>query len=373
MNKSKKRIAAIFADMGTFNCFYTPITMLQKQNIEVTMFVDPDGTAKKAFAKAGVSVQETTDVDVSDFDLVLCGTNGKAMTLQRNVTIAVKKEQKKRSIEIVWCGDFYLSGCEKKVRDLKPDWLTQIDDSARELAVEIRRDIPADRIVTLGNSSFDGLARAYSMREEIRTRVRKTLGLNPSKKLLLFSASAMDQFDRKEMYETLDAIFNYCKKNKSIVLVVSFHPADPYKAQLEDSVREMSNESVMVSDRITDNPLENLAAADAVIVQYSTEGAKACLVTPTAFVLLPSMRAYQKTRGGSWHNKFFPPIQHGAAEGIWDKREIAPTIDRMLYGEPDYYEALEEARKKHFKFLLDGCSTKRFINFIEQLLTTRKV
>lgn len=368
MDHSQKRIAAIFADIGTFDCLYPVVKILQNTQ-EVTLFVDPEGTAKKAFTQFGISAVETTEVDVNNFDLVLCGTNGKALTLQRNITLAVNEEQKKRPLEIVWCGDFYLSGCEKKMRDLTPDWLTQIDESARDLAVELRPDIPPERIVTLGNPSFDRIVSILKEREKLREKVRGILGLDTSQKLVLFSASASNQFETHEMEKTLDDIFSYCRNNRSIFLVYSFHPADPHKTKWQNFVSNFAPEtSTLIKDRITEDSLVDMAAADAVIVQYSTEGVKASLMVPTAFVLLPSMRAYQNTRGGSWKHKFFPQIKHWTAESIWDDREIAPALDRMLYGEPDYYEALEDAREKHFHFLRDGRSTERFINFVEQLL-----
>lgn len=349
------RIAVCLADMGTVDCLLGAVDELRSLGVDI--YVDPVGAGKKALDKKGAKYVEAERIDPSPYDLVVCGTNGKAQMLQRNATIAAKEASK----TVIWCGDFYLSGCEVKMRDFTPDWLTVIDDSAKELAHRARPDIPADRVAVCGNSSFDRISGILQNQAEIREEVRTALGLQTDQKLVIFSASASNQFSEEEMVITLEELkkYRYRYPEREVSVVASFHPADTKKESLVSSAEV---KGLGVRDRITGDSLKDMAGADAVVVQYSTERVKGSLLVPTAFVLLPSMRDYQRTRGGRW--PFFPQIETRVAEGVWDPQELAPALDRMLWGEPDYYEFLVQARKKHFSSLMDGGAGLRLATFI---------
>lgn len=355
-----KEIALLLADVCSVE-FVIPI--LSRTNFaEVEIFVDPAGVGNKVLEKHKIKFTFTQDFDPSEFDLVVCGTNGKATTLEYNATLNAKRTGK----EVVWLGDFYLSGCGKKEMSLEPDWLTVIDQQAKAMVRKARPNFPEERIVVLGNPAFDKLAEISTRKQDIRDRIRKLFGLGQQEKLVVFSASASNQFAANEMDNILSELASYCDANDRVVLVASFHLADSRKVELENMVKTFT----LSKDNIVEDSFNLLVAADAVLVQYSTEGVTSSLLVPTAFVMLSSIRQYQRGRGGRW--PFFPQLQFGVAEGIWDLREIAPTLGRMLNGDGDYYEAIEEARHEHFGFLLDGRSGERVLEFIHNRLAARQ-
>jgi UDP-N-acetylglucosamine 2-epimerase len=92
------------------------------------------------------------------------------------------------------------------MRGFPIDWLTVIDQSAKNLA---KRFYPEEKIHVLGQPSFDRLARLAERREDIRGRVRSILSLT-SQKLIVFSASASNQFAEEEMEMTMGTLLKYC-------------------------------------------------------------------------------------------------------------------------------------------------------------------
>lgn len=352
----RKRAAVCFGDVGSVECIGEPVRQLIDEGLPIEVFLDPKGAGKKLLVNLGIPFTEATEIDIDKYALVISGTNGKAQTLWRNATKAALATKK----PVIWCGDFYMSGCEAVVRDLVPTWLTVLDESACKLALRARPDLKPDHVVPLGNASFDSIAEYIKNRDRIRDEMRRRLDIHSNVKIVYFAASASTQFGKAEMDATIHALAASVRNfAPPPYVLVSFHPADPEKDELEKMVRDLLDRADIghtIGERVIPG-VPDYVGADAVVVQYSTEGVKASLLVPTAFVLLPSMRAYQRTRGGSW--PFFPQIARDVAEGVWHEDALDSTLERMLEGEPDYYEAMREVRHEYFARLMDGGSTGR--------------
>ena len=358
-----KRVAVCFGDAGTVDCIGEPVRQLLAVGYPIEVFLDPKGAGKKALAVRGIPFTEATEIDASNYSLVISGTNGKAQTLWVSATKAALD----RNVPVIWCGDFYMSGCESAVRDLVPSWLTTLDESARRLALRARPDLDSDGVVALGNASYDDVAENIKNRDAIRAEMRRRLDLPSDVKVVYFAASASNQFDRAEMDATIHELALSVRSfTPPPHVIASFHPADPVKDELKARARELlekAHVSYTIGERVVAG-VPDFVGADAVVVQYSTEGVKSSLVVPTAFVLLSSMRDYQRSRGGKW--PFFPQIACGVAEAVWHVDAFDSTLMRMLEGELDYYDARREACEENFSGLVDGGSTARIKLFFEK-------
>ncbi len=359
----KKKAAVCFGDVGSVECIGEPVRQLIDEGLPIEVFLDPKGAGKKYLTRLGIPFTEATEIDVSRYALVISGTNGKAQALWVNASAAALKAKK----PVIWCGDFYLSGCEAAVRDLVPTWLTTLDESARNLVLRARPDLKPERVIVLGNASYDDVAKSVKNRDAIRDAMRRHLGLSSTAKIVYFAASASNQFLQAETVVTLEALAGSLRHMVPHVHVLaSFHPADPMKDEFEKMMRDILDRADVghtIGKRIMPG-VPDFVGADASVVQYSTEGVKSSLVVPTAFVILPSMREYQRTRGNKW--PFFPQIARGAAEAVWNIDALDSTLERMLEGEPDYYAAQEEACAEHFSGLMDGGSTRRLTEFLKE-------
>ncbi|OGM93712.1 hypothetical protein A2935_01670 [Candidatus Wolfebacteria bacterium RIFCSPLOWO2_01_FULL_47_17b] len=363
-----KRVAVCFGDAGTTDCIGESVNQLLAEGYPIEVFLDPKGAGRKALTRLGIPFTEATEIDIDQYGLVISGTNGKAQTLWVSATKAALD----RNVPVIWCGDFYMSGCEAAVRDLVPTWLTTLDESARKLALRARPDLGPDSVVALGNASFDNVADflSPSYRLAVRKEMRRCLN---SATIVYFAASSSNQFKREEMDATIHALVTSVRNFiPPPHVIVSFHPADPAKDELEALARDLLENADVphtIGERVMSG-VPDYVGADAAVVQYSTEGVKSSLVVPTAFVLLPSMRAYQRTRGGKW--PFFPQIARGAAEVVWHVDAFDSTLERMLEGEDDYFTALCEASQEHFSGLIDGGSTGRLKKFLKQKINDIK-
>ena len=364
-----KKVAVCFGDVGTVDCIGEPVSQLLAEGYPIEVFLDPKGAGKKHLTRLGIPFIEATEIDVSRYALVISGTNGKAQTLWKNASAAALEAGK----PVIWCGDFYLSGCEEAVRDLVPTWLTTLDESARKLALRARPDFDPDSVVALGNASYDDIMLYIEARNSIRASMRMRLNLGPTAKVVYFAASSSTQFKGEEMEATIHALVasvrNFAPPPH---VIVSFHPADPAKDELEALARDLLEKADVpytIGGRVVEG-VPDYVGVDVAVVQYSTEGVKSSLLVPTAFVLLPSMREYQRTRGGKW--PFFPQIAHGAAEAVWHVDALDSTLERMLEGEQDYYRARREACREHFSGLIDGGSTGRLKKFLKQKINDTK-
>lgn len=359
----RKKAAVCFGDAGTVDCIGEPVRQLIAEGLPIEVFLDPKGAGKKALLALGIQFIEATEIDVAKFDVVISGTNGKAQTLWKNASAAGLEAGK----PVIWCGDFYLSGCEAAVRHLTPTWLTTLDEPARNLALSARPDLDPERVVVLGNASFDSVAEFITLRGTVRAQMRRRLDLPSDAKIVYFAASASNQFNKAEMDATIDALAASVRNFfPPPHVIASFHPADSKKTELEAFARELLEKADVphtIGERVMPG-VPDYVGADAAVVQYSTEGVKSSLLVPTAFVLLRLMRAYQRTRGNKW--PFFPQIARGVAEGVWHEEALDSTLGRMLMGEPDYYEARQEACVEHFRWLMDGGSTERLAQFLKE-------
>ncbi|KKW18866.1 MAG: hypothetical protein UY60_C0002G0043 [Parcubacteria group bacterium GW2011_GWB1_50_9] len=358
----EKKAAVCFGDLGTVECIGEPVSQLISEGLLIEVFLDPKGAGKKHLTRLGIPFIEATEIDVSRYALVISGTNGKAQTLWKNASAAALKAGK----PVIWCGDFYMSGCEAAVRDLVPTWLTTLDESGRKLALRARPDLGPDSVVALGNASYDDIAEYGKNRVAICAQMRSRLNLPSDARIVYFAASSSNQFDKTEMEATIDALVGSVKHLFPPAYILgSFHPADPEKDELEGMMRDLLDRADIghtIGERVMSG-VPDFVGADVAVVQYSTEGVKSSLIIPTAFVLLPSMRYYQRTRGGRW--PFFPQIAVGAAEAVWHVDAFDSTLERMFEGEDGYFTAMGEACAEHFSGLMDGCSTNRLKMFLK--------
>lgn len=358
-NRKSTKILFFVGDAGAAEALAPVIASMPQETYSYEVFADPKGAGFKTLTKLKIPHQVSENVNPRGANLVVCGTNGKAQGLQIQTTNAARS----MGIPVLWVGDFYGSGGETGVANAEPTVLTVIDQTSADLLKKVRlcevvgtsNNGRGCKLHITGNPAFDELASLKKRRDDIRVATRAALGLDEKAKLIVFGGSASNQFDVEDMLRTLGELTSFLPSHHKYF---SLHPADPNREELENCIRTQTNCSLFADN------IDMYAAADAVVVQYSTIGIKSALLgVPTLFALLPSLRTYQRSRGNTW--PYFPQIKMGAAEMAATPEEIQPILHRMLsQDEPDYHAARLEAIQTHFPTLIDGDATRRIIELM---------
>jgi len=360
-----RKIVVTIGDVGSSQ-FIAPVLSQLREKYEVTILAEKGGGGETDLSSANIphqswSVDDT--VFLEGVSLVLCGTGGKAQKLW----IAASKAAKEANVPLVWFGDFFGSGCEKQLMPYSPDRLTVIDESTGEQFLLSRPSFKPYWIKGVGNPAFDWLAE-IDVDKYYRREMREKAGLGNAVPIVHYSASSMSQFD---LAETLAIICDWVKDH-SFTLAVSFHPADLKKQaddikMLTDFARGILGEPLVQMESLT--TLERICASDYALTDYSTTGIQSMILgIPTAFIMLESAQAYQRTRG--LEHPYFPILQPRVrgippALGIFSQDEKA-ELDNML--NPMFLSSMKQAREVFFPELIDGMAGLRFLNVIRARL-----
>lgn len=355
----RKRILLTLGDMGSFN-YVLPVIDVLRKRYDLKILVDAKGAAKDPVMRACADLRPTIWngelVSTSNFDLVLCGTCGKAQTLWRAATVAAHQA----GTMVAWFGDFFGSGSESPLKDISPDFMALFDESSAVQFMKRRPGFEREYTKVVGNPAFDALA--HFPRPKERNRVRSLLKLTHADRFVYYSASSMKQFD---LPQTLSFLTEWARA-RGYRFGAGFHPADDANvvASLKQGVMDSLGPLFVETRAHTGLPLAS--SADAFITDYSTTGVEAALLgVPTAFVMFESAQAYQRERGGEY--PFFPILKADAlALGVWSPAD-RHKLDRMFL--PEHVAALADARRAPaFHVLTDGRAKQRFLEFLEGML-----
>lgn len=356
----RKRIACVIGDAGSANYFLPALPHLELR-YDITILTDPAGAGQKVLQKAGVEVMPTETIsDLSGFDLVLCGTAGKAARLWRDATI----EAQKADISVLWFGDFFGAGGEEIVRDLSPTWFAAFDESTKEQFIKLRPDFPQEGILVVGNPAFDNLSTLRTQDQYIRGRT--TLGLESHQRHVHYSASSMKQFD---LYSTAELLVHWAK-GEEVFMSVSFHPADKNEPAELNSLQNLFRELGPFYKEAELTKEQAVASCDAFITDYSTTGVEAMIAgAPTAFVMLNTAQMYQESRGGEF--PFFPILADSnepmPAVGIFSPHQI-DRLDWLF--DPTHKAGMLQAQREGFPSLTWNASL-RFCELVAQAVATQ--
>jgi hypothetical protein len=350
----RKRILLALGDAGSAEYAAACLERLD-QHFDFDILADPEGAAIGVLRKRDVDFREWdgSPIHPNGVSLILCGTCGKAQKLWRAATLAGREHL----TNVAWFGDFFGSGSEPALADLSPDHFAAFDRSSADRFLTLRPAFDEKYLRIVGNPSFDSLREIA----RLRARQRALLELTDEERLVYYAASSLGQF---ALEETLTLVAEWTKKHGHR-FVIAFHPADQKSAG-----EEVARLRAMLTERLGPKLLDPQgisgvhlsAAADLVVTDYSTEGVKAALMgVPTAFVMLESAQAYQRSRGGVL--PFFPILdQHILALGVFDAKDIW----RLSVGlTPIHRDGLKHVLKRpSFRPLADGKAGKRFVEFV---------
>lgn len=361
-----KRVVLAVGDAGAAG-YFIPIYSTLAERYELEILADPEGKAKDGLAKAGIEFAESHGVgyDLAGVDAVVCGTAAKAPRLWENISTAALE----KGIPLIWCGDFYSSGCEKRMCGLDPTAMLVFDDVTTKTFGELHSSFSPgapkeDQLFVVGSPANDALSN-FDLESE-RMKSREELGYQPNeRRLALYSASSMAQFDLEG--ESLRPLVAWMER-QPLDLAIGFHPAD--KPEEIERLTEWLKSALVERFVPIDGKLGGLsllAAADMVLTDYSTTGVQACLAgIPTGFMLGTSAIKYQRGRGGVF--PFFSVLEGGldVAPAVLIKDADVSALDNLL--ERTSHEVRRLLKNPRFSVLSDGRAGERVLEHLGEII-----
>lgn len=361
-SEEKPRVLLALGDAGSAQYIAAVLPRLQELfTIEVAC--DTKGAAQSVLERDTPLAPLSGPIQMRDYNLVLCGTAGKAQATWRWMT----ENARTHGVPCLWFGDFFGSGSEADVRDLDPDWMALFDETSKQRFQALHPSVPEERLAVIGNPSFDAYVGEFA---EERQGLRSKLGISEGERLVAYAASSFKQFD---LQQSLDALLPWVRE-RGMKFSLTFHPAD----MVADSgrvanIREHVRASLASPERFVDTHRmasgDVSLAADMVVTDYSTEGVRAAVMgVPTVFFMPHrgpgSAQAYQESRGGE--RPFFPILEQGGpATGIFtveDVPSLGTAIPRLYRG--TIRESWNDSR---FRMLADGRASQRFLELISRI------
>lgn len=195
------RVLSAAHDAGGCNAILPVLKSLTAAGVPITILAD--GPAYRILTANGLAAHRVTleearaglsrHVEAWQPDAVLVSTSHGP-----SLEDCVIAEARRRNIPSVGILDAWLLYDERFVKGTDrwaylPDTLVVMDELAKQEMVQL--GAPGERLLPLGQPQFDQLqARAASMTDEGKKRVRASLGLSPGERYLLFLSQDMERF-----------------------------------------------------------------------------------------------------------------------------------------------------------------------------------
>jgi len=354
----RKSIGVVLGDAGS--AYYVlPVLSGLREYYDVHLFVDAEGGAQGILMRSREPYRILSETDnLSRFSLIMCGISGKAP----NAWIRASQVARRDGVPLLWFGDFFGSGTEIVARSLSPNLMAAFDRRSASRFRKAHPDLSSAAIAVVGNPSFDriGSINRYAVRRVNRNR----LALTPDNRHVHYSASSIAQFDVTESFLVLEPWV----RSRNLSLSIGFHPADDAArtTELRESLASrLGSRLITLGARCA--VLDIALASDCFVTDYSTSGVEATVAeVPTAFLMLPSARHYQESRGGEF--PFLPLIADTdtvtPALGIFAQEGAMDRLDRLL--NPEYRERMKDRLRFDFAELCDWQAGPRFLDFVER-------
>ena len=366
--EEKEKILAVFADGGGLSYTDSILTQLQTQ-FNVDIVADQEGKAKETLAKRGIPCTEM-QFPLNEYSLVLCGTNGKARTLQRNITHSARL----LGVKVVWLEDLsgtailsYALGAEPRLEFVHPDHICFFSSGSRWMYFASEPGLRyRGGSSVIGNPSFDVIPAQRTTLLERRKAVREKHGIGDDEEVLVYLASSSEQFNLWE--DSLEPIVARAVA-RGARLVARLHPADPRKAELEGRVREKAG-ALLISAPLDQAEAE--AIGDVAFTDYSTVGFRTALLgVVTLFNLSgPSTKRYLEKDGLAY--PYFPIFRRGKipplALGVFEQSGLIESLDAAFDNASLRSELQQAYSYPEYAEMADGGAGGRALDEINRLI-----
>lgn len=207
----------------------------------------------------------------------------------------------------------------------------------------------AKKVVITGQPRYDVLY--YADRLYDRTKIMGDLGLNPNKKMILWTTQTHTA-SLEGNVRNIKTVYNVMASLKDVLLVIKLHPEEDQKALLYKKYK--SFEPVIVGGEVDTYPL--LFACDLMITKTSTTAMEAVALNKPVIILNLSAES--------------DPVEYvveGVASGVYKEEDLKPAIEKLLKDD----SGLAKNRQKYIEkylYKIDGKATERVVSLILKII-----
>lgn len=350
-DEEKKNVLIISRDPGSANALAPVIELLDRDNT-IGMKVVTDG-------RSGEILQgKFSTEDITPADMVLHAD----AVLGRPDALLIAPSFSESGIETyamatfpevptVLVEDYYTSSFEllQRLRERAlpyPKKICVMDGEAKKLIVKEFPELE-ERIEVTGQPAFDRFSSEDT--EQIRTEVRRELGLEFEEKLITFISAGA----KMELIEKLAEELK--KLKKKFKLAFGIHPRDNTSPETYKKIFDAAGVAFVNAEQVGINRIG--AASDAELLVVSTEGLHAIYRRkPTMHITDPKFVVPLKDLNPP------PPVKLGASIGLDDMDSLAATVEQLL--DPDSPENTELKKEMEKNYPVDGKSAERIVNLL---------
>jgi len=322
-----------------------------------------DGDNLDGLAKLEAAVDRIIDAEKPD--VIVTGTSSVGIGIDEIITARSKAD---RNIPVVTVQDFW-GTLNLHPSKTKADVYAVLDTEAAKV---MEQNFGITNCIVTGSPAFDRFYN-YGLAEK-KEYVRKTLGLNPEDKTIVFLSQVSSQaIEAPKTLEALAGSFRYLNNPDRLNLILRMHPRetnpDLYTACLRDSPINVLDSSSMSTE-------EAIAAADIVTTMYSTGALEFLYMTADAlnhdpaFMAKAGLPVYLLIEGLGKKALFdekqmttLPPITLGAALNVEHEKDLHLLFNSALY-DPNFKKPVLLKAQEHYS---PGTATEKVVKIIEDI------
>lgn len=211
-------------------------------------------------------------------------------------------------------------------------------------------------IVRTGHPRCDIFFLSDSEKRKISNKVKKALGIDNTKKILLYCPSFRDDYSLNayniDVHKTLNAVKR--KFGQEWVFAIRLHPNLPIKAQNNFEYNDDIINATMYPDI-----LDLLLISDIVISDYSSCIFDFTFTRKPAFIYASDLYKYSKDRG------FYYPLEESPFSLAQNNQQLINNI--LNFDNNAYLNKLNDFFKK-LNCIEDGHSSERVVNLIKRVI-----
>lgn len=212
---------------------------------------------------------------------------------------------------------------------------------------------PKEKIVVTGQPRYDVLFNMdgkYSKEKFI-----SKYNINSKNKIILWTTQCHVISD-KENKNNFKAMFETLQNLKDVTLIIKQHPGEgkKYTKMIKAALKDY-NLNIVITSKSSDI-YEQLYVCDVMVTKNSTTAMEAVALNKPVIVL-----------NLSGETDVIGYVTEGVALGVYNERDLTPTIEKLLKDDSKLAENRDQYIEKYL-YKIDGKSTERIVQLIEKTL-----
>lgn len=249
-------------------------------------------------------------------------------------------------------GEISLTGDIKSPHCPIPDKTALYGTYHKELLTNVSA-YPKNSVVVTGQPRYDIL---YHVNEIYnKEQFLKKYNINKNHKIILWTTQCHGISD-EENKKNFKAMFESFKNITEVTLIIKQHPGEgkKYTKMIKNALKDYNLNTVIPPKR--SDTYEQLYVCDIMVTKNSTTAMEAVALNKPVIVL-----------NLSGEPDAIEYVEEGVALGVYDEKELKPTIEKLLKDDSELAENRDKYIQKYL-YKVDGKSTERVVRLIERTL-----